>query len=134
MAVAQRYIPETTTESSIYQSRGAAPRLAEAISSHFQMVYFNPRDSMQELEPKIAWGSAFADDLAIRKLLLEDILDASRLLHLAQRESRSAEPNRDRELIIDNIDQVMEILKESLPQLNNLRRERKLPSLETYLR
>ena len=132
--VAGRYAPKIPTEDLVYQRNGAAEQLAKAMRTIFQLYYFDSRDSMKDLQPKVDWGPAYADDLAMRTLLMQDsnILDASGLLRWAQNQRKNG-PNLDRQLIIDNIEEVREALQKSLPEINFVRGVKNMPPLETYL-
>ena len=121
-------------EKVVYQRNGASPELAHVMESHFQLYYFNSKDSIDDLKPKTEWAPAYADDLAIRMVLLGNLPEAAHLLRVADAQSKSGEPNQERRIIAANLQDVQGILNRSLANLNRMREVKKLPSLDYYLR
>lgn len=120
-------------ENQLYLMHGAHPNLAAAMASHFRLLHYNPRDTSENLERKLLWAPAFADDLALRMLLKGDIIEASRLFRLAAAQTPSTfEPNEDRSLILQNIEKAQIVLGASFEELGEYRRTNGLPSLNSY--
>ena len=118
----------------VYRSNGASAVLAKAMQNHFQLYFFNPTGTIADLEAKTGWAPAYADDLALRILLKEDLLNAKHYLSMAEMQHPvNSEPNPDRRQIINNLGEVCNVLMDSITAIDAYRKTAGLPPLSAYL-